>query len=101
MAKAPTNPAKTDNVTDDSAIDRAPREAADRESEQREVSWQKPSTLPEPNPIEGVTFRWIRTSTLGNSDTTNVSSKFREGWIPVKAEDTDWANRINIYDGSS
>jgi len=32
-------------------------------------------------------FRWVRTSTLGHADNTNVSQKFREGWVPVKAED--------------
>jgi hypothetical protein len=32
-------------------------------------------------------FRWIRTSTLGQSDNTNVSMRFREGWEPVRAED--------------
>ena len=32
-------------------------------------------------------FRWIRTSTLGNSDNPNVSARFREGYTPVKAAD--------------
>ena len=39
----------------------------------------------------GITFaratRWIRVSTQGQTDATNVSSKLREGWEPVKAED--------------
>jgi|TARA_R100000479_G_C6303264_1_gene171108 hypothetical protein len=43
--------------------------------------------LPDPEPRDGVEYRWVRTSTLGESDMTNVSSKFREGWTPVKAED--------------
>jgi hypothetical protein len=43
--------------------------------------------LPTPEPREGVTYRWIRTSTLGNADNTNVSSRFREGWTPVRASD--------------
>jgi hypothetical protein len=47
-----------------------------RESGQRKVSWQRPFE-----------YRWIRTSTLGQSDNTNVSSRFREGWTPVRAED--------------
>ena len=58
-----------------------------RENSERKVTWQRPSALPDPTPQEGVEFRWIRTSALGQSDMTNVSSKFREGWEPVKLED--------------
>jgi hypothetical protein len=58
-----------------------------READQRKVSWQRPSMLPVPEPKPGIEYRWIRTSTLGNSDNTNVSSKFREGWTPVRKED--------------
>jgi len=58
-----------------------------RESGQRKVSWQRPSMLPVPEPKPGIEYRWIRTSTLGQSDNTNVSSRFREGWTPVRAED--------------
>ena len=58
-----------------------------READQRKVSWQRPSMLPVPEPKPGIEYRWIRTSTLGQSDNTNVSSKFREGWTPVRAED--------------
>jgi hypothetical protein len=43
--------------------------------------------LPVPEAKPGIEYRWIRTSTLGQSDNTNVSSKFREGWTPVRAED--------------
>ena len=58
-----------------------------RESGQRKVSWQRPSMLPVPEPKPGIEYRWIRTSTLGQSDNTNVSSRFREGWTPVRKED--------------
>jgi hypothetical protein len=43
--------------------------------------------LPTPDPRPGVKFRWVRTATLGNADMTNVSSRFREGYTPVRAED--------------
>ena len=43
--------------------------------------------LPTPEPRDGLSFRWIRTSTLGNADMTNVSGRFRDGYVPVKAED--------------
>ena len=50
-------------------------------------SWVPSSVLPTPDPQDGWIFRWIRTSTLGHADNTNVSKKFREGWAPVRAED--------------
>ena len=58
-----------------------------REESKRKVSWTRPSMLPVPEPKEGIEYRWVRTSTLGQTDNTNVSSKFREGWTPVRAED--------------
>jgi hypothetical protein len=66
---------------------RDPRTIETRESTERKVTWKRANALPDPDPQEGVEFRWIRTSTLGHSDNTNVSSKFREGWEPVKLED--------------
>ena len=66
---------------------RDPRTIETRESTERKVTWKRANALPDPDPQEGVEFRWIRTSTLGQNDNTNVSSKFREGWEPVKLED--------------
>jgi len=50
-------------------------------------SWVPSSVLPTPDPQDGWRFRWIRTSVLGHADNTNVSQKFRDGWVPVKRED--------------
>ena len=70
------------------AEQRTPREKESRTAEERPSdSWVPASILPNPKPVDGWVFRWIRTSTLGKADNTNVSQKFREGWIPVKAED--------------
>ena len=68
-------------------VNRDSRTEDTRENSERKVTWQRPSALPDPTPQDGVEFRWIRTSALGQSDMTNVSSKFREGWEPVKLED--------------
>ena len=62
---------------------RIERQAESRPSD----SWVPQSSLPVPEPKDGWVFRWIRTSSLGRSDNTNVSRQFREGWEPVKAED--------------
>jgi len=66
---------------------RTSRTSETREESKRKVSWQRPSMLPTPEPRDGIEYRWIRTSTLGNMDNTNVSSRFREGWTPVRKED--------------
>lgn len=65
---------------------RLPRELENRESTARRKAWTPPQTLPSPNPEKGWVFRWVRTSMMGQSDPTNSSAKFREGWEPVKAE---------------
>ena len=67
--------------------DRTLRTEESREATKRKVTWTRPNSIPDPKPQPGVEYRWIRTSTLGQADMTNVSSKFREGWEPVKAED--------------
>jgi hypothetical protein len=63
------------------------RELKSRETTQRKTTWTVPTTLPDPAPEDGYSFRWIRTSIMGQFDPTNTSSKLREGWEPVKAED--------------
>ena len=69
------------------AENRINRELQTREKTARKKSWQRPETLPSPTPEDGYSYRWIRVSTQGNTDATNVSSKLREGWEPVKAAD--------------
>lgn len=67
---------------------KTPRDAASRQSLMRaELSYVPPSTLPTPDPIPGVVFRWVATSVMGVADPANMSKKLREGWEPVKAED--------------
>jgi len=63
------------------------READTRETAARPKSWAPPSILPEINHEEGYAYRYVRVSTMGTPDVNNVSSKFREGWEPVKASD--------------
>jgi len=69
------------------AENRLNREHETREKTTRKRAWQRPEVLPSPNPEPGYEFRWIRVSSAGNTDATNVSSKLREGWEPVKASD--------------
>ena len=69
------------------AENRINRELETREKTTRKKAWQRPEVLPAPTPEPGYEFRWVRVSSLGNTDATNVSSKLREGWEPVKASD--------------
>jgi len=66
---------------------RIDRELTTRENTVRKKAWTRPEVLPSPNPEPGYAFRWVRTSNQGQVDATNVSSKIREGWEPVKATD--------------
>lgn len=63
------------------------RKSRELEMRPEESAWTPPSTLPDPTPQEGKTFRWNRVSTLGEADPTNMSKKFREGWVPERMED--------------
>ena len=69
------------------ANNRIDREHTTREKSTRKKGWQRPEVLPSPNPEDGYDFKWVRVSTQGTVDDTNVSSKLREGWEPVKADD--------------
>ena len=54
---------------------------------QRPKAWRAPETLPMPDERPGWTHRYIRISMMGQADASNISSKFREGYEPVKAEE--------------
>lgn len=67
---------------------RTPRKVETRAlTEQRQKSWRAPETLPSPDPRPGWKHRWVRISTLGTADPSNISSKLREGYEPCKAEE--------------
>ena len=59
------------------------RELETRAVQERPKQWAPPELLPEPDKQPGYAYRWIRVSTLNNSDPRNISAKLREGWEPV------------------
>ena len=69
------------------AENRINRELETRDKNVRKKAWTRPETLPSPTPQDGYAFRYIRVANQGQVDATNVSSKLREGWEPVKAVD--------------
>ena len=69
------------------AENRTSREVESRSNTERPKTWQPASTLPEPDKQPGYAYRWVRVSSLGQHDARNISSKFREGWEPVRIEE--------------
>lgn len=69
------------------AQNRLARELDTREVYARPATWRPPETLPMPDDRPGWSHRYVRTSTLGAADPSNISSKLREGYEPCKAED--------------
>ena len=69
------------------ADNRINRELETRERTTRKKAWNRPELLPSPTPEAGYDYHWVRVGTQGHVDATNVSSKLREGWEPVKATD--------------
>lgn len=65
----------------------APRDLTTRTNAERPKQWAPAELLPEPDKQPGYAYRWIRTSTLNESDPRNLSSKLREGWEPVGVEE--------------
>ena len=67
---------------------RKPREAGSRLTQMRRPErWSRPEGLPSPDPRPGWKHRWIRVAMMGSSDPKNISSSFREGYEPCKAEE--------------
>ena len=66
---------------------RLARELDTRQVMQRPEAWRPPETLPKPDDRPGWTHRYVRISTMGSADPSNISSKLREGYEPCKGED--------------
>ncbi len=66
---------------------RTTRENSSRNTDKRPKKWSPPELLPNIDQEPGKAYRFIRVSSMGQRDAQNVSSKFREGWEPVKASE--------------
>lgn len=78
---------------------RESRKSESRMEEMRPTSWTPPTLLPDPDPEDGWEFRWIRKSMLNFDDAINISTKFREGWEPVKASTQPKLRYLNNPNG--
>lgn len=59
------------------------RESTTRDAVKRKTPWKPAPLLPDPDPREGLDFRYVRVSMRGEADNVNASQAFREGWEPV------------------
>ena len=76
-----------ENVETKKPQNRLDRILDSRTTTYRPTSWQAPEALPMPDERPGWKHRYVRLSTLGTADPSNISSKLREGYEPVKAEE--------------
>ena len=76
-----------DTKTRAESQERTPRDLDTRTQFARPEAWRPPETLPKPDDRPGWVHRYVRLSTLGVDDPSNISSKLREGYEPCKAEE--------------
>ena len=68
-------------------IKKTSRTAETREKKSRPQPWRPPSALDAPEPPPGYKHRWLRVESLGFDDKKNISSRLREGFELVRAEE--------------
>ena len=73
--------------TPEKGQNRLARELDTRATLARPEAWRPPEVLPSPDHREGWSHRWVRTSTIGVADPSNISSKLREGYEPCKGDE--------------
>lgn len=83
---------KTENAN------RNPRSSEKREQKVRKQVWSPANILPDPNPVDGITFKWVRVASMGEDDVTNYSKKIREGWEAVSIEEVPELAHLMIED---
>lgn len=75
------------NDTVNPASKRLARESESRALNMRRRPWAPPSRLDAPPPPPGYKHRWIRASTVGVEDRSNVAGRLREGYELVRGEE--------------
>ena len=60
-----------------------------RSKSERPKVWVPPSSLDAPPAPDGFRYRWIRAEVIGFQDTKNVTSRLREGYELVRAEEVE------------
>ena len=69
-----------------------------RSKSERPKVWVPPSSLDAPPAPDGFRYRWIRSESVGFQDTKNITSRIREGYELVRAEEIENANDYPIVE---
>ena len=69
-----------------------------RSKSERPKVWVPPSSLDAPPAPDGFRYRWIRAESVGFQDTKNVTSRIREGYELVRAEEVQNASDYPVVD---
>lgn len=78
---------------------RSGRQAGSRAKTARKRLWVRPSSLDAPPAPAGFHHRWVSVENRGQSNATNVSKRFREGYEPVRADEYPDFHAPTIEDG--
>ena len=74
------------------------RASQTRSNTERPKVWAPPSSLDAPPAPDGFRYRWIRAEVVGYQDTKNVTSRLREGYELVRAEEVENASDYPVLD---
>ena len=69
-----------------------------RSKSERPKVWVPPSSLDAPPAPDGFRYRWIIAEVVGYQDTKNVTSRLREGYELVRAEEVENASDYPVLD---
>ena len=69
-----------------------------RSKSERPKVWVPPSSLDAPPAPDGFRYRWIRAEVQGYQDTTNITSRQREGYELVRAEEVENASDYPVLE---
>ena len=69
-----------------------------RTKSERPKVWVPPSSLDAPPAPDGFRYRWIRAESVGFQDTKNISSRLREGYELVRADEVENASDFPVVD---
>jgi hypothetical protein len=94
------NTLKGKTMTEDKKdLNRTSRSADTRAKKVARKPWSPPSMLDTPPAPEGYTYRWIRAEVAGQEDRKNVTSRMREGFDLVRAEELNGFELPTLDDG--
>ena len=74
------------------------RASQTRSQSERPKVWDPPSSLDAPPAPDGFRYRWIRAEVVGYQDTKNITSRLREGYELVRAEEVENASDYPVLD---